>query len=94
LLFHWGVFAAIYINEYAADTIITRIIRTSVNNLAGVPSIVFGLFGLGFFILFIGRELDEVLQTGLLFGKPALLWAAATLAILVLPLLLYQHLKH
>jgi phosphate transport system permease protein len=88
-----GVFAAIYINEYAADTIITRIIRTSVNNLAGVPSIVFGLFGLGFFILFIGREMDEVLQTGLLFGKPALLWAAATLAILVLPIVIVSTLE-
>ena len=69
-----GVFSAIYLNEYAKDSLFTRLIRTSINNLAGVPSIVFGLFGLGFFILFVGRKMDEVLQTGLLFGQPALLW--------------------
>ena len=83
-----GVFSAIYINEYAKDTFFTRIIRTSINNLAGVPSIVFGLFGLGFFIFFVGRNMDEVLQTGLLFGQPALIWAAATLAVLVLPIVI------
>jgi phosphate transport system permease protein len=88
-----GVCAAIYLNEYAKDSIYTRIIRTSVNNLAGVPSIVFGLFGLGFFILFIGRGLDEVLETGLLYGKPALLWAAATLAVLVLPIVIVSTLE-
>ena len=47
-----GVFSAIYLNEYAKDTFFTRIIRTSINNLAGVPSIVFGLFGLGLFVFF------------------------------------------
>jgi len=83
-----GVSSAIYLNEYAKDSIFTRLIRTAVNNLAGVPSIVFGLFGLGFFILFIGRNIDEVLATGLLFGQPALLWASATLAILVLPIII------
>ncbi len=88
-----GVFAAIYLNEYAKDTIFTRIIRTSINNLAGVPSIVFGLFGLGFFILFIGRNMDEVLQTGLLFGQPALIWASATLAVLVLPIVIVSTLE-
>lgn len=88
-----GVFSAIYLNEYAKDSIFTRIIRTSINNLAGVPSIVFGLFGLGFFILFVGRNMDEVLQTGLLFGQPALLWAAATLAVLVLPIVIVSTLE-
>lgn len=88
-----GVFAAIYLNEYATDSILTRIIRTSINNLAGVPSIVFGLFGLGFFILFIGRNMDEVLQTGLLFGQPALIWASATLAVLVLPIVIVSTLE-
>jgi phosphate transport system permease protein len=88
-----GVFSAIYLNEYAKDTFFTRIIRTSINNLAGVPSIVFGLFGLGFFILFIGKNLDEVLQTGLLFGQPALLWASATLAVLVLPIVIVTTLE-
>ena len=88
-----GVCSAIYLNEYAKDTFFTRIIRTSINNLAGVPSIVFGLFGLGFFILFIGKGLDEVLQTGLLFGQPALLWASATLAVLVLPIVIVSTLE-
>ncbi len=88
-----GVSSAIYLNEYARDTFLTRVIRTSINNLAGVPSIVFGLFGLGFFILFIGKHLDEVLHTGLLFGQPALLWAAATLAVLVLPIVIVSTLE-
>ncbi|MGE5795267.1 MAG: phosphate ABC transporter permease PstA [Ignavibacteria bacterium] len=83
-----GVSAAIYLNEYSKDTFFTRIIRTAVNNLAGVPSIVFGLFGLGFFILFVGRNIDAVLATGLLFGQPSLLWASSTLAILVLPIII------
>lgn len=83
-----GVGAAIYLVEYAGRGLGPRIIRAAVNNLAGVPSIVFGLFGLGFFILFVGRNLDRVLQTGLLFGQPAMLWAAATLAILVLPVVI------
>lgn len=88
-----GVCSAIYLNEYAKDSIFTRIIRTSINNLAGVPSIVFGLFGLGFFILFIGRGMDEVLETGLLYGQPALIWAAATLAVLVLPIVIVSTLE-
>ena len=88
-----GVFSAIYLNEYAKDTFFTRVIRTSINNLAGVPSIVFGLFGLGFFILFIGKGLDNVLKTGLLFGQPALLWASATLAVLVLPIVIVSTLE-
>ncbi|MBV6512739.1 MAG: phosphate ABC transporter permease PstA [Ignavibacteriales bacterium] len=88
-----GVFSAIYLSEYAKDSIYTRIIRTSINNLAGVPSIVFGLFGLGFFILFIGKNLDEVLGTGLLFGQPAMIWAAATLAVLVLPIIIVSTLE-
>jgi len=83
-----GVAAAIFLVEYAGKGFGPRIIRAAVNNLAGVPSIVFGLFGLGFFILFVGRNLDRVLQTGLLFGQPAMLWAAATLAILVLPVVI------
>lgn len=88
-----GVFAAIYLNEYAKDTFLTRVIRTSVNNLAGVPSIVFGLFGLGFFILFLGKNIDEVLETGLVLGQPCLLWASATLAVLVLPIVIVSTLE-
>jgi len=88
-----GVCSAIYLNEYAKDNIFSRIIRTAVNNLAGVPSIVFGLFGLGFFVLFIGKGIDKVLQTGLVLGQPALLWASATLAVLVLPIVIISTLE-
>ncbi len=83
-----GVGAAIYLVEYAGQGMMFRIIRAAVNNLAGVPSIVFGLFGVGFFVLFVGRSLDHVLKTGLLFGQPCMLWAAATLAVLVLPVII------
>lgn len=80
-----GIFTAIYIQEYASRNFFSRVVMMAVNNLAGVPSIVYGLFGLGFFILFVGKGIDDLLQTGLLFGQPAMLWAAATLAVLVLP---------
>ncbi len=88
-----GVLSAIYISEYAQNNLLKKVIRISINNLAGVPSIVFGLFGLGFFVLIIGKNLDKVLSTGLLFGKPSLLWAAATLAILVLPTIIVSTLE-
>ncbi len=83
-----GIASAIYLVEYAGSGPAVRIIRAAVNNLAGVPSIVFGLFGVGFFILFIGRGLDTVMRTGLLFGQPCMLWAAATLSVLVLPVII------
>lgn len=83
-----GVGAAIYLVEYAGGGLLVRMIRAAVNNLAGVPSIIFGLFGVGFFVLFVGRHLDQALRTGLLFGQPCMLWAAATLAILVLPVII------
>lgn len=83
-----GIGAAVYLVEYAGTGRLVRIIRAAVNNLAGVPSIVFGLFGVGFFILFIGRNIDQVLQSGLLFGQPCMLWAAATLSVLVLPVII------
>ncbi len=88
-----GVFAAIYLTEYAKDTFATRIIRTAINNLAGVPSIVFGLFGLGFFILFIGQGIDDILGTGLIWGQPCLFWAASTLGVLVLPIVIVATLE-
>src|SRR5690625_7307735 len=56
----FGVLAAIYLREYAKQGPITQLIRISVNNLAGVPSIVFGVFGLGFFVYFLGGSIDEV----------------------------------
>src|SRR3989441_445187 len=85
----FGVLVAIYFAEYARpESRLYRLTRAAVNNLAGVPSIVFGLFGLGFFILFVGRGLDRLTGRDLFFGQPAMLWAAATLALLVLPVVI------
>ena len=56
----FGVVAAVYLREYARQGPITRIIRIAVNNLAGVPSIVYGVFGLGFFIYFLGGNIDQL----------------------------------
>jgi phosphate transport system permease protein len=85
-----GVVTAIYLSEYArAGSLITRIIRGAINNLAGVPSIVFGLFGLGFFIQFVGGGLDRLFYGGALhYGQPAIIWAAATMAVLTLPVMI------
>jgi phosphate transport system permease protein len=85
-----GVITAVYLTEYAGTTsFYTRVIRAAVNNLAGVPSIVFGLFGLGFFINFIGKHLDDWTgQTGPHFGQPALIWASLTLAVMTLPVVI------
>jgi phosphate transport system permease protein len=82
-----GVITAIYLSEYAASgSLIARIIRVCVANLAGVPSIVFGLFGLGFFISTVGRSIDRVAYGGkLVYGQPSLIWASLTLALLTLP---------
>ena len=87
-----GVITAIYLTEYAHYTSrFTRIIRGAVNNLAGVPSIVFGLFGLGFFINFIGQNMDALLNPHNpqpIWGKPAILWASLTLAVMTLPVVI------
>ncbi len=85
-----GVITAVYLTEYASHTsAITRIIRGAVNNLAGVPAIVFGLFGLGFFVNFVGANMDTILHSPEpIWGKPAILWAALTLAILTLPVVI------
>ncbi len=85
-----GVITAIYLTEYASTTsLYTRTIRAAVNNLAGVPSIVFGLFGLGFFINFIGKNLDQLTHaSGPLFGRPTVLWASLTLAVMTLPVVI------
>jgi phosphate transport system permease protein len=87
-----GVITAIYLTEYAnAHSLFTRVIRGAVNNLAGVPSIVFGLFGLGFFINFIGQNLDGILyphNPEPVWGKPALIWASLTLAVMTLPVVI------
>lgn len=81
-----GVMTAIYLQEYAnPNSLFSQSIRFAVNNLAGVPSIVFGLFGLGFFIQFVGRNMDRAMGADLLWGQPSLIWAALTLALLNLP---------
>jgi phosphate transport system permease protein len=85
-----GVITAIYLTEYASQSsLLTRIIRAAVNNLAGVPSIVFGLFGLGFFINFVGKNMDKLLHNAdAVWGQPALIWAALTLAVMTLPVVI------
>jgi phosphate transport system permease protein len=86
-----GVLTAIYLHEYAPqDSRLAALVRIAVQNLAGVPSIVFGLFGLGFFIQFVGRGMDRALSTPgtLQYGQPALVWAALTLAVLTLPVVI------
>ncbi len=82
-----GVATAIYMHEYAPKrSRMVHLVRLAIQNLAGVPAIVFGLFGLGFFIEFIGRGVDKVLYGGrLIYGQPAILWAALTMALLTLP---------
>ncbi|MFC0225166.1 phosphate ABC transporter permease PstA [Serratia aquatilis] len=88
----FGVIAAIYLHEYAGNNLLTRLIRISVVNLAGVPSIVYGVFGLGFFVYMVGGTLDQLLFSESLpnptFGTPGVLWAALTLALLTLPVVI------
>ncbi len=85
-----GVITAIYLTEYAPmRSPVTRVIRGAVNNLAGVPSIVFGLFGLGFFINFIGASLDDALgNSEPTWRQPSILWASLTLAVMTLPVVI------
>lgn len=85
-----GVATAVYLREYApAQSMLTRLVRIAVNNLAGVPSIVFGLFGLGFFVQFVGVGMDKVFSGGArVWGQPALLWASLTMAVLTLPVVI------
>jgi phosphate transport system permease protein len=82
-----GVATAVYMHEYASKrSRIVHLVRLAIQNLAGVPAIVFGLFGLGFFIEFVGRGIDKAFYGGrLLFGQPAIIWAALTLALLTMP---------
>ncbi len=88
----FGVVAAVYLREYARQGPITRIIRIAVNNLAGVPSIVYGVFGLGFFIYFLGGNIDQLFfpeaAPAPTFGTPGLLWASLTLALLTVPVVI------
>jgi phosphate transport system permease protein len=87
-----GVLAAVYLHEYARQGPLTRLVRIAVNNLAGVPSLVFGVFGLGFFVYVLGGEIDALFFADRLpsptFGSPGLLWASLTLALLTLPVVI------
>jgi len=88
----FGVIAAVYLREYARQGPLVRVIRIAVNNLAGVPSVVYGVFGLGFFVYFIGGNIDQLFFADKLpsptFGTPGLLWASLTLAILTVPVVI------
>jgi len=88
----FGVIAAVYLREYAKQGFVTRLIRISVNNLAGVPSIVYGVFGLGFFVYILGGNIDHLFfpeaAPAPVFGTPGLLWASITLALLTLPVVI------
>jgi phosphate transport system permease protein len=88
----FGVLAAIYLKEYARQGLLTRMIRIAVNNLAGVPSIVFGVFGLGFFVYAVGGTLDQLFFAEALpnptFGTGGILWASLTLALMTVPVVI------
>ena len=92
----FGVITAIYLREYAQQGAILRIVRISVNNLAGVPSIVFGVFGLGFFVYVLGGSIDQLFFADQLkynnntpvFGTGGLLWCSLTLALMTLPVVI------
>jgi len=88
----FGVMAALYLREYAKQGFIVSAVRIAVNNLAGVPSIVFGVFGLGFFCYLVGGTIDSIFYPEYApspkFGTPGLLWASLTLALLTLPVVI------
>ena len=88
----FGVIAAIYLREYARDNLLTRMVRIAVNNLAGVPSIVYGVFGLGFFVYGIGGSIDTLFFPERLptptFGTGGILWSSLTLALLTVPVVI------
>jgi phosphate transport system permease protein len=88
----FGVLAAVYLRQYARQGALVRLVRIAVNNLAGVPSIVFGLFGLGFFVYFVGGGIDRVFFADQLptptFGTGGILWASLTLGLLTVPVVI------
>jgi phosphate transport system permease protein len=92
-----GVMTALYMHEYARPGFILSVVRLAVNNLAGVPSIVFGIFGLGFFIYFVGGGIDRMFFADTLpeptFGTGGILWASLTLALLTVPVVVVSTLE-
>ncbi|MCX7727659.1 MAG: phosphate ABC transporter permease PstA [Chitinispirillaceae bacterium] len=84
-----GTITAIYLSEYVKrESLVAKIIRFAINTLAGIPSIVYGLFGLGFFIQFVGLNLDRMGGGELKYGQPCLLWSGLTMALLTLPVVI------
>lgn len=84
----FGVATAVWLTELAARGRIVTLVRASIRNLAAVPSVVFGLFGLGFFVQFVGVQMDRALGLDVTWGQPALIWASLTLALLNLPVVI------
>ena len=88
----FGVLAALYLREYARQGLLVRLVRIAVNNLAGVPSIVFGVFGLGFFVYFVGGTIDQLFYAESLptptYGTGGILWASLTLSLLTVPVVI------
>jgi phosphate transport system permease protein len=88
----FGVLAALYLREYARQGPVVRLVRIAINNLAGVPSIVFGVFGLGFFVYFVGGAIDRAFYPESLpsptWGTGGILWASLTLALLTVPVVI------
>jgi len=88
----FGIIGALYLREYAKQGAFVRTVRIAVNNLAGVPSIVFGVFGLGFFIYFVGGTIDKLFYPEVLptptWGTGGILWASLTLALLTVPVVI------
>jgi phosphate transport system permease protein len=88
----FGAMAAIYLHEYAPNNKVTSTIRICVSNMAGVPSVVYGVFGLGFFVYTLGGSIDSLFYADALpsptFGTPGLFWAALTMALLTLPVVI------
>jgi len=88
----FGVLAALYLREYAKQGLVVRTVRIAVNNLAGVPSIVFGVFGLGFFVYLVGGTIDQLFFSTALptptFGTGGIVWAALTLALMTVPVVI------
>lgn len=86
----FGTLTALYLTEYASEkSVFAQVIRFAVRTLATVPSIIFGLFGLGFFIKFVGTEMDSLFLGGeLKWGQPNILWASLTMSLLTLPVVI------
>lgn len=88
----FGIIAAVYLHEYAPNNRLTSLIRIGISNMAAVPSVVYGVFGLGFFVYVLGGSIDQLFYAEQLpsptFGTPGLLWASLTMGLLTLPVVI------